>query len=57
MDLGVYFTIFEVEEHRNEEGNDVPLVRDQESDFDVTISMRCRIIPNTNDTGSIMVSI
>ena len=57
MDLGVYFTVFEVEEHGNKEGNDVPLVRDQASDFDVAISVACRIIPNTNDTGSIMVSI
>ena len=28
MDLGVYFTIFEVEEHGNKKENDVPLVRD-----------------------------
>ena len=35
----------------------IELTRDLESDYDVTISVTCRIYSNTNDTISILVSI
>ena len=56
-DLGVDFTIFEAEELGNEETNDVPLVRDLESDCGVTISVTCIISSNTNATDTILVLI
>ena len=47
----------EAEELENDEIIYVELVRDLESDCDVTISVTCRIYSNTNDTRSILVSI
>ena len=43
IDLGVDFTIFEVEELENEGGNDVLLTCDLSSDCDITMSVTCRI--------------
>jgi hypothetical protein len=57
LNLGVDFTIFEAEELENDEIIHVELVRDLESDCDVTISVTCRIYSNKNDTRSILVSI
>ena len=57
INLGVDFTIFETEELENDEFIHVELVRDLESDCDVTISGTCRISSNINDTRSILVSI
>ena len=57
IDLGVDFTIFEAEELENDEFIHVELVRDLESDCDVTISVTCRISSNINDTRWILVSI
>ena len=57
LNLGVDFTIFEAEELENGKIIYVELVRDLESDCDVTIPKSCRIYSNTNDTRSILVSI
>ena len=57
LNLGVDFTLFEAVELENDEFIYVELVRDLESDCDVTISVTCRISSNKNDTRSILVLI
>ena len=57
LNLGVNFTIFEVEELENKEGNDVPLARDLANDCDVTISVTCFISSDKYDTDTILASV
>ena len=57
LNLCADFTIFEVKELINKEGNDVPFARDLANDCDVTISVTCRISSNTCSTDSISVPI
>ena len=57
IDLGVDFTIFEVGKLENEEIIYVELVRDLESNSDVTISVTCSISSDKCDIDTILVSV
>ena len=57
FDIGVDFTIFKAKELENDKIIYVYLVRDLESDCDVTNLVTCSISSNTDATDSILVSI